>query len=760
MKKKKRKASAAVAARKATGDAGSAQELPSQEPADPLTQASRTESNGSSSQAEGSVVKNERGHGGDATAQLSSPNPQQLSELPSATGSVNSDVPDVLFTPQEATKILERFFTVLLMASIPAHLALKPFCGQQLPIDKIEDVLQQSGLPNDLVPIELKAFRSLATTTSTSCSPNSTVGGQLLFDQASAIAFRTEMCELQVRAAVLELAAGSKTAKAKVDFQRIVGKLTSHLSSANSQISSVDFERLLEEKLGLTPGAFLVKVVFARITGRPFQRSFPKVLEAVKAQFCEAFERFCVNKPLSGDSVEGQLRQLVIKFPDMRAAFQQMDLDGSGAISTPEFVAFLQSEGNMCFPESVLTAFIKRFDVDGDGTLNYDEFVEFVRPKQFGVNVLSPFGMFYLVVDRLEKMRDVVEKIKTRLFWLQHNDLFAVASAAASAVAAATTRANGAGAAQVPTAKLKVTDRFVLTHHFGARRLVFEPKDPIVSVVANGELVVLILTKDDEQQQLSSTLTNGRSLYAGRDAAPPLPPFEYRLKPTTKRNLPPLFSTTEMTRAAASKEQTTTAQQRTAASSSHMSTRAPTRTTIRKLSATKRKPSVVPASKSRSSSSAFDSDDDRMRLGAETARRQRPLEEEGGPWDDTMSSISSGTHSAVSLSPSEAEKLWRQQQQQQQQRFRMDLSTESIAHTPQPYSPTVVLKPSHPVSPTAPQSQDSDSDAFELFEDDGDEALPVSSDLDYAVLPLCNKEMARHHVEADSDDESPPPPYE
>lgn len=759
MKKKKRKA---AAARKASGDAGSAAQEPQRQEAADLSPA---ENSGSLSHVADNDAKNESDHGGATdtdTLQLSSSDQLQQNDQPNAAHGTNSDAQDVLFTPQEATKILERFFTVLLMANIPARLALKPFCGQHLTPGKIEEVLQQAGLPNDLVPTELKAFRSLATTNS--CSPDA-VDGQLLFDQVSAIAFRVEMCELQVRAAVLEYSAGAKTTKAKVDFQRTIAKLTSHLPSTNSQVSSTDFERLLEEKLGLTPGSFLVKITFARITGRPFQRSFPKVLDASKAQFCEAFERFCVNKPLSGESVEGQLRQLVIKFPDMRAAFQQMDLDGSGTISMPEFVAFLQREGAMCFPENVLTAFIKRFDFDGDETLNYDEFIEFVRPKQFGVNVLSPFGMFYLAVDRLEKMRDVVEKIKTRLFWLQHNDLFAVASAvsSASAVAAATARTNGA--AQVPTVKLKVTDRFVLTHHFGARRLAFEPTDPIVNVLANGELVVLILTKDDDQQQNSSA-TNSRNLYSQNATVPPLPPFEYRLQPMTKRNLPPLFSTTEMVRAATGKDQTAAVQQRNfLALPSQLSTRVPTRMTIRKLSATKRKPSTATCMP-RSSASTVSSDDS-VCSDTTTTRRQQPPGEES-PWDDIMSNVSSiDTQNSVSLSPGEAEELWQPQQMQ-----RIGITTwpaASTARPPQLPLPAVESESPSPALPPAPASQDSDSDAFELFEDDdadedGDEALPASSsnDLDtiMVVLPSCDIETTRHHVEVDSDDESPPPPYD
>lgn len=443
-----------------------------------------------------------------------------------------------LCTPDEAKRVLERFFTVLVMANLAVHVTLKPFCGQRIPMDKVEALLQQAGLVCDLLPIEVKAFRSVAPSDHRN---GEEVDVQSLFDQASAIAFRVEMCELQIRAAILEHATGSKAAKAKIDVQRTITRLVSHLpAEASAQITSRQFESILEEKLGLTPGSFLAKIVFARIIKRPFQRSFPRVLGEAKAAFCEALEGFCVYKPLSLDSVEGQLRQLVIKHPNLLAAFQQMDLDGSGTISTPEFVVFLQREGQMHVPDDVLKAFIKRFDIDGDGTLNYEEFIEFVRPKQFGIHVLTPFGMFYLALDRLDKMGNVVEKIKTRMFWMQHNDLSARTSAASSnapAIAARTKAEAASTQRNQPISKLNGTDRFVLTHHFGTVRLEFEPKDQIVNVLANGELVVLILCNEEQSMTAKGS---------GRDAHHPLPPFEYRLKPTSKRNLLPLFSTTEM----------------------------------------------------------------------------------------------------------------------------------------------------------------------------------------------------------------------
>lgn len=467
-------------------------------------------------------------------------------------------------TQAEATKVLERFFTVLFMANVAVHLALKPLCGSHdVTVDIIETALQQAGLPGSLVPIERRAFQAITTTAPVSqsdtlsntssdhlaardSSSSSDIDIQQLVDQASAIAFRIEMCELQLRSAVLD--AGTRgAAKARVDVQRIVARLTAAAQSpASTRITSSAFERVLEEKLGLTPGSFLVRVVFARIAGRAFARSFPRELEAERSAFTEALERFCVHRPLSLDSVEGQLRQLVTAHPDLRATFRALDVDGSGTISASEFVTFLQREAKMMYHEAVLTAFIKRFDVDGDGTLNYNEFVEFVRPKTFGVQVLSPFGMFYLALDRLERMRDVVEKIRTRLFWLQHNDLFAVASAASSATARARTqsagsRTNGsASTAVAPTTKLKVTDRFVLTHHFGTMRLQYAPDDTVVSVLANGELVVLVLESDERS---SDTARAGSARCA---VAPPPPQFTYRLKPSTKRDVPLLFSTTAM----------------------------------------------------------------------------------------------------------------------------------------------------------------------------------------------------------------------
>lgn len=432
-------------------------------------------------------------------------------------------------TPADVKRVLQRFFTVLLMANLSPHSALKPLCGQPVRVDDIERALQDSGWESKLLPIESAAILS-------SAADGKAVDAQKLFDLAGAAAFKVELCEFQIRAQMRAKTTG-KASRGKVDVQRIISRLVAgHLAPDAQVVTSAQFESLLEQKLGLATGKWLANVVFARVIRRPFQRSFPPVLEACRLAFIEAMERFCVLAQFSLECVEGQIRELANKHTDLRKAFEAMDSDNSGAISADELIAFLRQEAHMDFPADVLRAFIERFDTDGNGMLDYREFVDFVRPKQFGIQVLSPFGLSYLPLDRLAMMKEVVETVRTRMFWLQHNDLLAktAADARKPRTRASASRGGATDKQQNAPTKLKVTEQFQLTRHFGTLPLVFDDKAAVASVLDNGELVVLVSADS------SATTTTNSSELLRMHRPQAVPEFEYR--PSVKRSIPPLFA--------------------------------------------------------------------------------------------------------------------------------------------------------------------------------------------------------------------------
>ncbi|TMW63569.1 hypothetical protein Poli38472_002510 [Pythium oligandrum] len=357
------------------------------------------------------------------------------------------------------------------------------------------------------------------------CAPISTKFAlEPLLEIAGAATFRVEMLEYQIRTALVE-SAFSKT-RGRFDSQRTVNKLLAHLPSDELTLSSTQFAVMLEEKLAIKSSILLTRIVFSRILRRHFDRKVAAAVE--KSTFVSALEVFVTDKPLSTDSVEGQLRSLAARHSNLRTSFHALDADRSGSISTDEFVDFLEREAQMRFPHDVLQAFVKRFDIDGDGTLNYDEFAAFVYPKQFGINVLTPFGLFYQPVERDESMESIVGKIKTRMFWMQHNDLFSISTAAS---------ANSS--AKITTTKLKVTDRFLITRHFGTLRVEYSPMDLVSTTFHSGELIVLIL-----QDDIVAVVQEKERSKAVPVQDQPIPEFEYRLKLTTKRSIPPLLSMT------------------------------------------------------------------------------------------------------------------------------------------------------------------------------------------------------------------------
>lgn len=428
----------------------------------------------------------------------------------------------------EAKRVLQRFFSVLLMASLSPHAAIKPLCGNRVAIKEIQGALAANGWRESLLPIEEKALGVAGLLD----LETNTIDPQPVYDVVGAVAFKVELCEFQVRAQARGNAAG-KASRGRSDVQRVVSRLVNgYLSDEEAGMTPAKFGSMVEEKLGLSMGNWLATILFARIMCHPFTRSFSQNQQTDRLSFIDALERFCLRAEFSLDCLEGQIRELVNKHSDLHKVFRDMDADGSGTISGEELVAFLQREAHVEYPVDVLMAFIKRFDADGNGSLDYREFVDFVRPNQFGIQVLSPFGLFYLPLDRSTPMKEATEKIRTRMFWLQHNDL--LAKTAAESRKPQSVKPGAAKKETKPTnapPKLKVTEQFRLTRHFGTLPVTVVDTVQVGCVFENGELVVLV---SSESEAPSSDNTLGGQSYDS-------PKFEYRFKPSTKRNIPTLF---------------------------------------------------------------------------------------------------------------------------------------------------------------------------------------------------------------------------
>lgn len=493
----------------------------SEQPTPTTTPTNDPLSNGSSeSPAEGPDVaaESQPSDGIEGLGRLEGQHPQTpMSMTPTQDATIVGDV-DTPYIPKELTMTREKakiaielMFVSMLAASLAPLALLRPFATEELHVGDLVRLLE--GQTNN---IELSQVVQCALSHYYCDGNREVVDVRALMELASAATFRVEMLEFQIRQAIINKAINKS--RAAVDVQRAVSKLASHLSDDTTAVSAMDFEAMLEEKLGVTSGSsVLCRVVFARITRQPFAQTLPKSLKCPRSAFFAALELFVADKPLSMEFVEGQLRHLVSTHVDLRSSFRALDVDSSGSITLDEFVSFLQREAQMDYPRDVIAAFIERFDVDGDGTLSYEEFVDFVSPKQFGIQVLTPFGMFYHASDRREPMGEIVAKIKTRMFWMQHNDLFSTSS----------------HPVHKPPLKLKVTDHFILTHHYGTLRLRYKASDPIAKVLKNGEMVVLVREPDVAMK-----------LTGDGEVEEKVPAFEYRLKPKTKRSIPPLMTMT------------------------------------------------------------------------------------------------------------------------------------------------------------------------------------------------------------------------
>lgn len=641
-----------------------------------------------------------------------------FSEIAQPESSVQESVQEPAFTREKAVDVVERFFTVLIMAHISPQVVLRPanaIDGQPLTIEQFEQSMRETGLEQfELVPTEIRALRVFQN------EQGRGLDIKALCDQANAITFRVEMCEFQLRSAVCtDKTSSGKPTRGKLDVQRVVRRLLANIPAESDDnagsITSKQFEVLLATKLAVTPGSFLTKIMFARIIRRPFQRNFPRMLEASRDTFCESLELFCTETPLSMDCVEGQLRALVTRHPDLRRAFQDLDTDASGSISSQEFITFLQREAQLQVPEDTLGDFLKRFDVDGDGSLSYEEFAEFAHPKQFGIQVLSPFGLFYLGVNRLESMRNVVDKIKTRLFWLQHNDLLAGAPSSSSTSAARTPTLPSypnsqptATSGRQPRLKLKVTKQFILTHHFGTLRLQYKPSDRVCSVLSNGEMVVLLMVSDNSPEDTAANSNNVRRTELSL-------PFEYRLKLTSKRRIPALFSSTQ-----------TMAQQEQQLQLASSSATKPKNPHVRRL----RAPSILSSAASSSSRISLRSD-------------ERPEQAE-----------------ALSLDQrSENESEWSESQHTPE---RQSLMQSAMQPTDSPLSPAAAAPAAASATDVERLPSPLESDGFEVFEDSGpeeevdDEQIAADADDagDEMIAPLAGE------PEYPAEEEELPPPYE
>ncbi|KDO19393.1 hypothetical protein SPRG_15134 [Saprolegnia parasitica CBS 223.65] len=318
-----------------------------------------------------------------------------------------------------------------------------------------------------------------------------------VFDAASCLAFAAtkafvlELYEFQLRKAILEKAT---KLRGKADVPRTLLQL---LPDATSSFEPANLNTLAVEKLGLPHSPYWVlHCVVGRIARAPFEKAALKTPPSYPwAVFRRHLGQFVARAAFDPDSVEGALRSLVRA--DAVQGFRAIDTDGSGTLSVDECTAYLHAQHFAGFPRSVLRDFIARFDRDGDGTLNVDEFVAVCRPKeQFGLQVVTPFGSFYMATTPTTLVKDLVPKIHKRMFWLQHNHMLGNADMSTSG-------------------KMLVSvDRFVIQRHFGALPLEYTASDTVQTILVPGELVVVM-----ETTPTGPTLVS-KEKYIGKRVAP------------------------------------------------------------------------------------------------------------------------------------------------------------------------------------------------------------------------------------------------
>jgi len=79
--------------------------------------------------------------------------------------------------------------------------------------------------------------------------------------------------------------------------------------------------------------------------------------------------------------VEKEIKEYDIpseEIEEYRAAFQMFDEDGSGTISTKEFIKVLKNLGQNVTKEEAENL-MKELDVDGSGEISFDEFISYMR---------------------------------------------------------------------------------------------------------------------------------------------------------------------------------------------------------------------------------------------------------------------------------------------------------------------------------------------------------------------------------------------
>ena len=121
------------------------------------------------------------------------------------------------------------------------------------------------------------------------------------------------------------------------------------------------------------------------------------------------------SKPITEqDSLEAKLRLLVCKGGDLQARFREFDLDGSGTVDAKELCNVFESVIGDKLDLKFAKAIIKQFDDNGDMQLDEREFIRFAMPD-FGINVLTPVGSFYLQADPTWTLTKLKHHIKKRI---------------------------------------------------------------------------------------------------------------------------------------------------------------------------------------------------------------------------------------------------------------------------------------------------------------------------------------------------------
>ncbi|OQR95632.1 hypothetical protein THRCLA_07703 [Thraustotheca clavata] len=387
------------------------------------------------------------------------PSPSKVEQIESNQQAMVAETKREL-TKEDASKIVNRAVFALIQAGVPLVRLFKP-----LPSVAQVALLLEKDYSISITRIEMDAFQL------TFQGSDDEFNAKVCHEYVCTKVFPVELGEYQLRKALIEKAT---KLRGKCDINRMLNSLV----STESIVNLAAFESILVEKLAIELANWVLRCLYSRLLLVPYTTGGCNLPIVQGKVFIKALERFCKNSQFTADTVEGALRKLLTQ-SDLINKFREIDTDGSGTISLEECTAYLHGQ-HLDFPQAVIKEFLKRFDRDGDGMLGVDEILLFIRPKaQFGIQVLTPFGMFYMPAEPTEMVEQLVQRIHKRMFWLQHNHMLGNANSTKS------------------KKMLISVDGFCIRKHFGALAFEFKKGDIVHNMLSNGELLVLMEKNQD-----------------------------------------------------------------------------------------------------------------------------------------------------------------------------------------------------------------------------------------------------------------------